>query len=96
MRSVLELEREQKLKERQTFQASLTNLFWNTPDDSSLSESLLNEEIGHTLGLFGAGQTGYTERKYLTLSWWLLNVGWKEVGKRVRVAVEAVFDEFVL
>lgn len=34
-----------------------------------------------------------TERKYLTLSWWLLHVGWKDVGERVRRAVEEVFDE---
>lgn len=33
-----------------------------------------------------------TERKYLTLSWWLLNVGWKDVGERVRSAVEVVFS----
>ena len=34
-----------------------------------------------------------TERKYLTLSWWLLHVGWKDVGERVRRAVEEVFEE---
>jgi peroxin-3 len=34
-----------------------------------------------------------TELKYLTLSWWLLHVGWKDVGERVRRAVEEVFDE---
>lgn len=32
------------------------------------------------------------ERRYLTFSWWLLHVGWKEVGERVRKAVEAVFE----
>lgn len=32
------------------------------------------------------------ENKYLTLSWWLLHVGWKDVGERVRRGVEEVFD----
>jgi peroxin-3 len=29
---------------------------------------------------------------YLTLSWWILHVGWKDVGERVRREVEEVFD----
>ncbi|KAI0342474.1 hypothetical protein BDW22DRAFT_1407561 [Trametopsis cervina] len=33
-----------------------------------------------------------TEMKYLTLSWWILHVGWKDVGERVRRAVEEVFE----
>ena len=32
-----------------------------------------------------------SESKYLTLSWWLLHVGWKDVGERVRRGVEEVF-----
>jgi len=36
-----------------------------------------------------------TENKYLTLSWWLLHVGWKDVGERVRRGVEEVFEGFV-
>lgn len=32
------------------------------------------------------------ERKYLTVSWWLLHIGWRELAERVRVAVEEVFD----
>lgn len=35
------------------------------------------------------------ENKYLTLSWWLLHVGWKDVGERVRRGVEEVFEGFV-
>jgi peroxin-3 len=34
-----------------------------------------------------------SEMKYLTMSWWLLHVGWKDVGERVRRAVEEVLDE---
>lgn len=36
------------------------------------------------------------ERKYLTFSWWLLHIGWRELAERVRVAVEEVFNGCVL
>jgi peroxin-3 len=36
------------------------------------------------------------ERKYLTVSWWLLHIGWRELSERVRVAVEEVFDGCVI
>jgi hypothetical protein len=32
------------------------------------------------------------ESKYLTMSWWLLHVGRKDVGERVRRGVEEVFN----
>ncbi|KAG9222170.1 hypothetical protein CCMSSC00406_0009017 [Pleurotus cornucopiae] len=32
------------------------------------------------------------ERKFLTLSWWMLHVGWKDVGERVRKGVEDALD----
>jgi peroxin-3 len=35
------------------------------------------------------------EMVYLTLSWWILHVGWKDVGERVRREVEEVFDGYV-
>lgn len=34
-----------------------------------------------------------TELRFLTLSWWVLHVGWKDVAVRVRSSVESVFDE---
>ncbi|KAG1722114.1 Peroxin-3-domain-containing protein [Suillus paluster] len=49
-----------------------------------------------------AGQEGWdeevegiseeTEMRFLTLSWWILHVGWKDVAARVRGSVEAVFE----
>ena len=39
--------------------------------------------------------TEEVERKFLTLSWWILHVGWKDVGERVRRGVEEVFEGFV-
>lgn len=35
------------------------------------------------------------ERKFLGLNWWLLYVGWKDIGERVRKSVEEVFDGLV-
>ncbi len=40
--------------------------------------------------------TEETERKFLTMSWWLLNVGWRDIGERVKEAVESVFQRFVV
>jgi peroxin-3 len=37
-----------------------------------------------------------TEMRFLTLSWWMLHVGWKDVAARVRGSVEAVFEGYVL
>ncbi|KAH7920033.1 hypothetical protein BV22DRAFT_1199197 [Leucogyrophana mollusca] len=33
-----------------------------------------------------------TEMRFLTLSWWILHVGWKDVATRVRQGVEGVFE----
>ena len=35
------------------------------------------------------------ERKYLTLSWWLLHIGWRDIAVRVRPAVEEVLQGYV-
>ncbi|CAG8727053.1 11332_t:CDS:2, partial [Acaulospora colombiana] len=32
------------------------------------------------------------ERKYLTLSWWLLHIGWRDVASRVRTAAEEILQ----
>ncbi|KAH7105215.1 Peroxin-3 [Auriculariales sp. MPI-PUGE-AT-0066] len=32
------------------------------------------------------------ERKFLSLSWWLLHDGWRVISHRVRTAIESVFD----
>jgi peroxin-3 len=34
------------------------------------------------------------ESKFLTMSWWMLHVGWKDIGERVRRGVEEVFDGY--
>jgi peroxin-3 len=55
-------------------------------------EALLDEQTGLEEGIWREGVDAETERKYLTLSWWILNVGWKDVGERVRRGVEEVFE----
>ncbi|KAI9567620.1 Peroxin-3-domain-containing protein [Boletus coccyginus] len=37
-----------------------------------------------------------TELRFLTLSWWVLHVGWKDVAARIRSSVESVFDDVSL
>lgn len=46
-------------------------------DDDQGGEEEISEEV---------------ERKFLTLSWWMLHVGWKDVGERVRKGVEDALD----
>jgi len=36
------------------------------------------------------------ERKYLTLSWWLLHIGWRDLASSVRTAVEDVLQGYIL
>ncbi|KAJ7071941.1 Peroxin-3 [Mycena amicta] len=44
------------------------------------------------LGMMGGMETEeVASAKYLTMTWWILHVGWKDVGERVRRGVEEVF-----
>lgn len=63
---------------------SLLNLLWGVDHDVNYSKDDIYpiEPVSEN-----------TKQKYLTLSWWLLHVGWKDVGERVRRAVEEVFEE---
>ena len=84
MQSVYALEREEKQRERFSRDISLGSLFWGnseTPEEAEVDQQDLTDEV---------------ERKYLTMSWWLLHRGWREVAARVRGAVEEVFDRCVL
>jgi peroxin-3 len=58
----------------------------------ALEDELESEE--EVMGDSGALEPD-TERKFLTLSWWLLHVGWKDIRERVRRAVEEVFESCV-
>jgi len=56
-------------------------------------ESLISGNVSSILDDSGEADviSEESESKYLTLSWWLLHVGWKDVGERVRRGVEEVF-----
>lgn len=38
------------------------------------------------------GEEDVASAKYLTMTWWIMHVGWKDVGERVRRGVEEVFS----
>ncbi|KAF9652274.1 hypothetical protein BDM02DRAFT_3153748 [Thelephora ganbajun] len=84
IQSVLEQEREERMRDamRIDISALLLGMWGNEVDDDTVQTvDPIDEE---------------TERKYLTLSWWICNIGWKDVGERVRRGVEEVFDEVPL
>ncbi|EUC61530.1 peroxin-3 protein [Rhizoctonia solani AG-3 Rhs1AP] len=83
--------REARRAESKEQRATLGSLFFGTPayEDDDLFSVHPDSEIG----LFGRDGVGsLTERKYLTLGWWFLNRGWKNIGERVREAVSEVFN----
>lgn len=104
--AVLEQEREESIRERLGADLTTTNLVFGSfglgPAASSSLEELLSggavdededgEDVrrGDLWNLEDLSEE--VESKYLTLSWWLLHVGWKDIGERVRRAVEETFD----
>ena len=66
---------------------SISSLFWVSHPIFDSRNDEEEEEV--------EPMTEELERKYLTMSWWLLNVGWKDVAGRVREAVEHVFQRLV-
>lgn len=89
IQSVRELDREENAQRHAQHSSALEGSFLSilTPflfaaEDSETdtsSEDIVDEEI---------------ERQYVTFSWWLIHIGWREVGERVRSAVEEVFDGY--
>ncbi|KAF8816113.1 hypothetical protein BYT27DRAFT_7209030 [Phlegmacium glaucopus] len=93
--SVLQLEREERFRERLQSELSMSNILLGG-DGGKRFERLMSGDISSILDESeGAGETDAiseeSESKYLTLTWWLLHVGWKDVGERVRRGVEEVF-----
>ncbi|KAI0942833.1 hypothetical protein AcV7_002135 [Taiwanofungus camphoratus] len=84
IQSVIQLERDERARERLRFDTSIHSLFWG---DSTLEEGDAVDNLEEAESV-----SEETERKYLTLSWWILHVGWKDVGERVRRGVEEVFE----
>ena len=91
--SVIQAEREEQAQE--DLETSIAAMFFGQSRDGVLTdiEALNLSDVWEKDDLWREGIDAATERKYLTLEWWILNVGWKDVGERVRKAVEEVFEE---
>jgi peroxin-3 len=85
VQSVRQLEREEREREPYT-----PSRFMSASLMQWLSEDFAFQHLGEAIF---QDLSPESEMKYLTMSWWLLHVGWKDVGERVRRAVEEVFNE---
>jgi peroxin-3 len=95
IQSVIQLERDEDARSRRQSELSLSSMlfpFLVDPTHSRDIEALFGQQTGLEEGIWREGVDSETERKYLSLSWWILNVGWKDVGERVRRGVEEVFE----
>ncbi|RDB16202.1 Peroxisomal biogenesis factor 3 [Hypsizygus marmoreus] len=93
IQSVLQLERDERLQQHIEAQFSLSNLLLQSGKglETLLSgdmEALLDDDEGPAI----PSLTEDVETRFLTMSWWILHVGWKDVGERVRRSVEEVFS----
>ena len=86
--SVLQQERSERSRERLAAELTMSNILLG--GGRALEDLMAGTEMERE-GEEG-GVSEEVESKYLTLSWWLLHVGWKDVGERVRRGVEEVFD----
>lgn len=89
--SIMEQEREERLRERVAAATSISSLLFGGGMSALLDmENLSDADEGE------GGVSEEVEVKYLTLSWWILHVGWKDIGERVRRGVEEVFENVSL
>ncbi|KAJ7497767.1 Peroxin-3 [Mycena latifolia] len=101
VRSVIQLERQQR--HQQALVPDLTMLLGLGLGFGGGMDALLGDDAAEEAD-FAAG-FGWEENpedaeeeeeiasaKYLTMTWWILHVGWKDVGERVRRGVEEVFS----
>jgi peroxin-3 len=94
IQSVIQLERDEDARSKLQYETSLSSiLFQSLIDPTGLPDiEALGQQTGLEEGIWREGVDTETERKYLALSWWILNVGWKDIGERVRRGVEEVFE----
>lgn len=94
LRSIQQSAYDERIDELLQSQLSLSNLMFG---GQNRLEELMSGDFG---GLLGGEDMGVidddiseeVESKFLTMSWWILHVGWKDVGERVRRGVEEVLD----
>lgn len=88
-------ERDERIREKFEAEFSLTNIMLGRGRGL---EELLSGDMGALLEDGEEPVEGISEEvesKFLTISWWMLHVGWKDIGERVRRGVEEVFDGYV-
>ncbi|PBK71376.1 hypothetical protein ARMSODRAFT_955172 [Armillaria solidipes] len=88
--SVLATAREERLAESIEEQLSITGLLFGNAGEQM--EELMSGNLSVLFSDLPEGPTEDTEARFLTMSWWLLHIGWKDVGERVRTSVEDVFE----
>ena len=96
IKSILEQERDERTREHLQSELSLSRILFGGGQGLT---SLMSQDSEMLLGKEEVSDEAISEdaeSKYLTLSWWLLHVGWKDVGERVRRGVEEVFDGYGL
>lgn len=98
IQSVYEMEAEQKERERQegwwgSIKSPMDRLLGSANASAS---SLLSRQDWDEMQARVVKVTELSERKYLTISWWLLNIGWKDVKDKVETAVAEVFSRVPL
>jgi peroxin-3 len=90
IQSVIQMERSEEARARRKYESSASATLFSSLDDI---EAFVDQRARwEEDSVWHEGVDAETERKYLTLSWWILNVGWKDVGERVRRGVEEVFE----
>ncbi|KAI0305299.1 Peroxin-3 [Multifurca ochricompacta] len=95
IQSVMQLEHDEDAHSRRQSEPFVSSMLFSSLVDLTRSqdiEALLDQKTGWEDSIWQEGVDAETERKFLTLSWWILNVGWKDVGERVRRGVEEVFE----
>ncbi|KAF9531246.1 Peroxin-3-domain-containing protein [Crepidotus variabilis] len=105
--AVLQQEHEDRMRERLEAELTPANLIFGSLGFGSSAGSSLEKLLSGGALLEDEDEDGTSDRgalwnaeginvesetKYLTLTWWLLHVGWKDVGERVKRAVEETFD----
>ena len=86
------MERSEEERARRKYESSASATLFPFLDDHDIEAFVGQRARWEEDGVWREGVDAETERKYLTLSWWILNVGWKDVGERVRRGVEEVFE----
>ncbi|KAG6808955.1 hypothetical protein H0H92_002242, partial [Tricholoma furcatifolium] len=83
-------ERDERRQESMASAFSLSNMLLRSEEDlEKLFSGELEDDDGVLDDVFISEEV---ERKFLTMSWWILHVGWKDVGERVRRGVEEAFE----